>query len=185
MEKENLSRKGENISRCNCKYNETLTEIKDIKTIGLACRAPSILEKFFWILLGSGGFGWSVYFISQQFFIWSENPLIIQKSDVELNEINYPAVTICPQYSTRYAIAERLGNYIDPKHMPKDLLSLFERMKMCPIKCSLKYYRICFEEDYRIGNYLGYSDIYHFRNYYLKLCNGTGSEAKGCKVHSN
>ena len=135
MEKEKLSSEGLNVSKCTYKYNEALTQIKDITTVGLACRATSILEKMFWILLGLGGFGWCVHFIVGQFFIWSENPFIIQKSELELNEINYPALTICSQYSTRYAVAERLGNYIDPKHLPKDLLSLFERMKMCPIKC--------------------------------------------------
>ena len=178
MEKENLSRKGGNISRCNCKYNETLTEIKEIKTIGLACSAPSILEKFFWILLGSGGFGWSVYFISQQFFMWSENPLIIQKNDMELNEINYPAMTICSQTSTRYAIAERIGNYINPENIPKELLSLLDRMKMCTLNCTLDVNGTCFDSypsNMGAQNFL-------YMNYYKANCESSNSDVKGCKV---
>ena len=43
----------------------------------------------------------------------------------------HPAVTICPKISTKYAIAERLGNYIDPGNLPKGLLSLQQDIFLC------------------------------------------------------
>ena len=181
MGEENLSKEGGNMSKRSCKCNEAITEIENITTIGLACKAQTILEKLFWILLGVGGFGWSVYFISQQFIIWSNNPLIIQKSDVELNEINYPAITICSQTSTRYAIAERLGNYIDPENMPEELLSLLERMKMCPLSCTLDANGTCFD-SYPAS--LG-SHSFFYRSYYIRNCNSADLDAKGCKVYSD
>ena len=53
------------------------------------------------------------------------------KGDSEKTELKYPAVTICPKISTKYAIAERLGNYIDPGNLPKGLLSLQQEMFLC------------------------------------------------------
>ena len=45
---------------------------------------------------------------------------------MELSDLNYPAMTICPQGTTKNAIAERLGNYLDPK---SDFLDKFSTMK--------------------------------------------------------
>ena len=45
--------------------------------------------------------------------------------------LKYPAVTICPKISTKYAIAERLGNYIDPLNLPEELLSLRHDFLTC------------------------------------------------------
>ena len=38
--------------------------------------------------------------------------------------MKYPAITICPKVSTKYGIAERLGNYLDPNNLPENALSL-------------------------------------------------------------
>ena len=53
------------------------------------------------------------------------------KGDSETTNLKYPAVTICPKISTKYAIAERLGNYIDPGNLPKGLLSLQQELFLC------------------------------------------------------
>ena len=158
--------------------DEVIEEFKDIRTIGLTWNAQTIVEKLVWIVIGLGGFGWSLHFISQQFIIWSENPLTIFKSTVELDEINYPAITLCSQTSTRYAIAERLGNYIDPENMPKELISLFKRLRMCPFNCTLNANGRCFDS---------YPDnpgaaAFYFRNYYTSNCLSADLDAKGCKV---
>ena len=46
--------------------------------------------------------------------IKDENPLIDIDFDIDLSDVEYPAITICSEQTTKYAFAERLGNYIDP-----------------------------------------------------------------------
>ena len=64
-------------------------------------------------------------------FSWDESASVLIKGDSETTELEYPAVTICPKISTKYAIAERLGNYIDPDNLPKGLLSLQQDIFLC------------------------------------------------------
>ena len=92
-----------------------MDEIKDITSIGLATKATSILEKVLWITILLIGTLWACYFITIQFELWDAQPFIVTKADVSLAELSYPAMTICSHGSTKYAIAERLGNYIDPE----------------------------------------------------------------------
>ena len=79
------------------------------------------------------------------------------QGNVEKTVLKYPAVTLCPKVSSRYGIAERLGNYIDPLNLPKELLSLRHEYFMCAIgwknwnspknlyehECIKKRYREC------------------------------------------
>ena len=76
---------------------------------------------FFWFLL--------------HFFLkaisWGENPSVLIQGNIEATDLKYPAVTICPKVSTRYGIAERMGNYIQPSKLSKELLSLRHDYFMC------------------------------------------------------
>ena len=155
-----------------------LVGIKEVKSIGLASKAPNCLEKLLWIFVGIFGLGWSVYFLSNQFLMWNDNPIIVKKVDVKLNEINYPAMTICSRSSTRYAIAERLGNHIDPENIPEDLISLLKRIKMCPLNCTLDPDEECFD------GYKGNSGtVQNFKQYYSDRCGSfSTSKVKGCEV---
>ena len=56
---------------------------------------------------------------------------VLIQGDPEARVLKYPAVTICPKISTKYAIAERLGNYIDPLNLPEELLSLRHDFLTC------------------------------------------------------
>ena len=40
-------------------------------------------------------------------------------------------MTLCPQGSTKYAIAERLGNYIDSKKLSKELTNIKKMFLFC------------------------------------------------------
>ena len=143
-------------------YNAVLAVVKEIKTVGLTFKTQYIFEKLLWILIGVFGLGWSTYFILMQVFTWNESPLIIQKNYMKLDQIDYPGITLCSQTSTRYSIAERLGNYIDPKNMPAELVALQERVKMCPLQCTLILEDKCFddiEKDY-FKNAFGYIHFY-------------------------
>ena len=67
------------------------------------------------------------------------------RGNIETTDLKYPAVTVCPNISIRYGIAERLGNYIDPLNLPKELLSVRHEYFMCAaglLKKSSDYSRL-------------------------------------------
>ena len=70
-------------------------------------------------------------FFSSKAISWGESPSVLIQGNSDSTELKYPAVTICPKVSTKYAIAERLGNYIDPMNLPKELLALRHDFFMC------------------------------------------------------
>ena len=53
------------------------------------------------------------------------------KGDIDEKILKYPAVTICPKVSTKYGIAERLGNYIDPNNLSEKVLTLKKELFKC------------------------------------------------------
>ena len=108
-------------------YKEVFAELRNIKTIDLAYKAANVLEKILWVLMGMIGATWAVYFITS----WDDDASVLTQGDSNTLELKYPAVTICPKISTKYAIAERLGNYIDPMNLPKELLALRHDFFMC------------------------------------------------------
>ena len=72
-------------------------------------------------------------FILMKAISWGESPSVLIQGNIEKTVLKYPAVTLCPKVSSRYGIAERLGNYIDPLNLPKELLSLRHEYFMCAI----------------------------------------------------
>ena len=92
-----------------------VNKLKVITTIDLVFKSVNILEKLFWASICLLGITYAIYCIALQIQLWDQNPSIISNIHVELSDLNYPAMTICPQGTTKNAIAERLGNYLDPK----------------------------------------------------------------------
>ena len=88
-------------------------ELRNIMFVDLACKSKSCLEKLFWAALGTVGGFWLVYFMKVVFD--DENPLTMMKMNFKVSDVKYPAITLCADFSTRYAIAERLGNLYDSK----------------------------------------------------------------------
>ena len=75
--------------------------------------------------------GWLVirksnYYLFLQILLWEESPSILIQGNSNKTALKYPAITICSKVSTKYGIAERLGNYIDPAQLPNELLTLKE-----------------------------------------------------------
>ena len=110
---------------------ELLDELRNITTLDLAYKASTILEKILWVLICITGTIWAVYFINLQFLSWEESPSVIIQGKLDSADLKYPAVTICPKFSNKYAIAERLGNFIDPNNLPEELLILRQEFFMC------------------------------------------------------
>ena len=63
---------------------------------------------------------WIIYFI--KYNIEDDNPLVERGLNIDLSDVDYPAITICSEQTTKYALAERLANYLDPQKSLPDLL---------------------------------------------------------------
>ena len=106
--------------------SKILEELRTIGTIDLACKATNILEKALWVAVLMSGTVWAVYFISLCFIQLQEDHTIVLKGSMKLNELNYPAITVCSEVSPKYAIAEQLGNFFDTeKLLPEELADIF------------------------------------------------------------
>ena len=99
-------------------------ELRNITTIDLAHKTANVLGKILWATIGIVGTIWAFVFISSQFQLWNENPWLSSKADVDLSQLKYPAITFCSDGATKYAVAERLGNYIDPASMNLSLIHI-------------------------------------------------------------
>ena len=117
------------------KLKNIVDEFKNIRTVELASIKSFFLEKIFWTFLGLIGIAWAFYFVPSNFQIWSENPSIKMEGDLTLSQLKYPAISITPSGSTKYAIAERLGNYLEPKKLPKN----FRLVRNLLLKCAVVY----------------------------------------------
>ena len=100
------------------RFERLAGEIKTIGSIELAIKAKSILEKFLWITFFIVGIGWLAYFMKGTFE--DVNPTTSMRLTKKIEELNYPAITICSDVTTKYAIAEQFGNYLDPAELPKE-----------------------------------------------------------------
>ena len=57
-----------------------------------------------------------------------------------LSELKYPAMTVCSKDSVKYALAERLGNYLDPeKYLPEEFISLRAEFMKCAAGMEYEY----------------------------------------------
>ena len=124
-----LALEGINMNR----LKDVTNELKEIKTIDLASKATISLEKIFWFVVGVAGIIWATWFIPNQFKIWMNNPKVVMKDDVRLQELEYPAVTIVTPGTSKYGIAERIGNYIDPKNVPNEVA----KIQKLYVKCAM------------------------------------------------
>ena len=66
------------------------------------------------------------YLLVSQVNSWDENSILVSHERKSINEIDFPAITFCTQNSTKYAIAERIGNSLslESSFRRKELLSL-------------------------------------------------------------
>ena len=104
-------------------------ELKGIKSFGLVLKATNVLEIIFWSTIFIGGMIWAWIFLFSEVQSWQGNPSVVSNKNVKLSDIPIPAITFCSQSSTKFAIAERLGNYLNPdKKLPDELIEIREVM---------------------------------------------------------
>ena len=114
------------------KSKKVSENLRTIKILDLIYSTNNIIEKVFWIFIGIIGHLWLFYIITKQVQTWEENSTIITKGHLELSQIKDPAITVCSKSSPKYAIAERLGNYLDTEvEIPKEFRSLRNKFLLC------------------------------------------------------
>ena len=151
------------------KKKEWFRELKNVKTIGLVSSASNVLEKIIWASFGIIGIAWAFYFVPQNYKVWENNPSIITQANMDLSEIPYPAISVATSGTTKYAIAERLGNFVDPNKLPKE----FKDMRTLLVECAL------FDDGEQKTDRHHYDDYVDqcIFSFYLSL-----SEETACKV---
>ena len=100
-----------------------INELKSIKSFDLISKSATVFEKIVWGAVFIVGIIWATFFMVNEFQTWQVNPSIIRHKKLQLSDIPYPAITFCSQSSTKFAIAERLGNYLNSDYgLPDHLL---------------------------------------------------------------
>ena len=90
----------------------------------------------------------------------------IFQGNADLSQINYPAITICSQSSSKYAIAERLSNFMDPsKELPPAFRTIRNEFLICAtgIYAYMKKWTTSLQSS--------------------NTCLNTDNPAEGCKVY--
>ena len=159
------------------KFLHLSKELKNVKTVELASKNSFFLERIFWAILGVIGIAWAFYFVPQNFQVWNNIPSIKMQGDLDLSQIRYPSISITPSGTTKYAIAERLGNYLDPKELPLNL----RKVRNMFYKCAMLY-KNGYATQFDISG-TAIADSYYFDDYY-QLCLKTASKESGANVQA-
>ena len=102
-----------------------IDQMKAILSIKLISSSKSVLEKLFWISIAFGGTIYITYIVTNQISYWGENPVLKTTDIISLSRLELPAITFCHKGIQKFALAERLGNYIDcNKNIPKEIFEL-------------------------------------------------------------
>ena len=101
----------ENIISCCKRWKNILGILRSVLFIDLTFKASNIVEKLIWLTIGLIGLLWASVFITN--FVIEKNTFTIRSTNVQLSDLKYPAMTICSKASTKFAIAERMGNYLN------------------------------------------------------------------------
>ena len=148
----------------NTNWSLIVQELKAISTVDLTSKAANYMEKLFWGTLGIIGIIWAIYFTA--IVIKDENPIIKTIQDRALTETEKPAITICPHGSTKFTVAERLGNFLAVKaDIPNEIVKWQHMMMLCG---SL------FSENFRLSN----------KEIYEEWCVKSGKKKEACQVSS-
>ena len=103
--------------------------------------------------MGIIGVIWAIYFTA--LVIKDENPIIKTIQDKALTDTEKPAITICPHGSTKFTVAERLGNFLETKNdMPIEISKWQDMMMLCGSLFSKK--------TFQHGKRLNYENLCQF-----------------------
>ena len=115
-----------------------INELKGITSLGLFSKAGNVLEKIVWGAIFIAGILWAAYFLVNEFKSLQVNPSIISNKNMKLSDIPNPAITFCSQSSTKFGIAEQLGNYLKPnRSLPDQFLKIRDQLTNISMKAYL------------------------------------------------
>lgn len=100
-------------------------QLKAILSFKLVTSSKSILEKLFWFIISFGGTIYITYIVCNQINYWERNPVLKTSDKFPLSKLKSPAITFCHKGIQKYALIERLGNYIDcNKTIPEEIYNI-------------------------------------------------------------
>ena len=138
-------------------------EAFNVRTVDLISKSKKIAERLFWFLVAFCGALWFFTFMASQVEIWKQNSVLITKANVKLSDLDYPAVTFCSKTANKYGIAERFGNYLDPKVDQNQ--AFFSWLRSIAVRCALKYIK-----NGNTGYYLAIDQKWEKREVYNDFC---------------
>ena len=117
------------------KENIIIENIKCVTTINNTLEANNIVERILWLSLTLSGTFWMIWVVHLAFKEYTENPSFTVKTSSDLSEVDHPAITYCTEGSTKNAIAERIGNYLNANEtLPKSLAALRSTLLKCVLR---------------------------------------------------
>ena len=109
-----------------------------IVSLKQAIESACFIEKFIWICMGTLGSIYFRYLLVSQVNSWDENSILVSHERKSINEIDFPAITFCTQKSTKYAVAERIGNSLSFE-------SIFRREELLSLRNDLIRFEVDFD----------------------------------------
>eukprot|EP00094_Tigriopus_californicus_P011134 TCALIF_10745-PA protein Name:"Similar to ppk28 Pickpocket protein 28 (Drosophila melanogaster)" AED:0.17 eAED:0.17 QI:0/0/0/0.66/1/1/3/0/792 len=108
--------------------------------------SKSRLAKIAWGIIVLMGVLFAIFIINSSFKGWKDNPVVTSVMQKSIEEIPFPAITICPMDDTRFGYVERMANQAGHKNfnlkkMIAHLLRLIHTDRPLPQEndCLLKY----------------------------------------------
>ena len=111
-------------------------ELFRIRSFELTTKSAFIVEKLLWMLIAISGIVWFCFFMAYQVNIWNNNKIIISKSNMDLSDVEYPAITFCSNKGYMHGVVDRLGNFIDPDKKVKN--EFLAKIRKSLVKCAIK-----------------------------------------------
>ena len=79
-----------------------------ISSLKFCLDATNLVERFFWFLFWVFGLCFMIYVVENQLKSWKVNPILTTSTKINITDIEFPAVTFCPLFSTPLGPMERL-----------------------------------------------------------------------------
>ena len=150
------------------KWPEIKAEIHDIATIGLVAKSSYLIEKLIWLILGIVGLAWLSYVI--YLVVLDDNPTVTNIENLDLTDIDEPAITICSESMNRVGIADRIGNSIESSKLKELIAKWSGIMKLCATMYS------------QVSPTDKNSNGYESQKKFESICFSNGKMPKSCQV---
>ena len=89
------------------------TQFNNFTSIEFVRKASNLIEKFIWMFIAVAGTIWIGKMLYVQLLVMEDFPVVKSKETSNLLNMTYPAVTFCPKMTSKLALIEGLGNYLD------------------------------------------------------------------------